>query len=86
MKLSRILKVGGRIVPVIAFVMLALGANAEAKQATLKATGYTGSAITDFQALVKLSASNDAYGFSYADCAANDGSDPHRFRRRAEAC
>ena len=38
---------------------------AEAKQATLKATGYSGSAITDFQALVKLSASNDAYGFSY---------------------
>ena len=41
---------------------------AEAKSATLKASGYNGSAITDgFQVLVKLSASNDAYGFSYAE-------------------
>ena len=41
-------------------------AYADAKQATLKATGYEGSTtLTNFQALVKLSASNDAYGFSY---------------------
>ena len=47
---------------------------AEAKQATLLVAGYTGSTtLTDFQALVKLS-NNDAYGFAYADCAANDGS------------
>ena len=45
------------------------------KQATLNATGYMGSDLADFQALVKLSASNDAYGFSYADCFASDGSD-----------
>ena len=58
-----------------AFAMLALGANAEAKQATLFVAGYTGSTtLTDFQALVKLSASNDAYGFSYAEAEA-DGSD-----------
>ena len=45
-----------------------LSSFAEAKSATLKATGYSGSAITDgFQVLVKLSASNDAYGFSYTE-------------------
>ena len=50
-------------------------ARAEAKEAVLTATGYTGSTtLTDFQALVKLSPVND-YGFAYADCAANDGSD-----------
>ena len=41
-------------------------AYAEAKEATLKTT-YSGSAITGFQVLVKLSASNDAYGFSYTE-------------------
>ena len=43
-----------------------LSSFAEAKEATLKATGYSGSAITDFQVLVKLS-NNDAYGFSYTE-------------------
>ena len=42
---------------------------AEAKSATLRATGYSGTeTLTGFPALVKLSASNDAYGFSYSDC------------------
>ena len=42
---------------------------AEAKSATLSATGYSGTeTLTGFPALVKLSASNDAYGFSYSDC------------------
>ena len=42
---------------------------AEAKSATLSATGYSGTeTITGFPALVKLSASDDAYGFSYSDC------------------
>lgn len=45
-----------------------LGAGAEEKVATLWANGYTGSeTIQGFQALIKLSASNDAYGFSYAE-------------------
>ena len=52
-----------------------LSSFAAAKEAILKATGYSGSTtLTDFQALVKLS-NNDAYGFSYDDCAASDGSD-----------
>ena len=42
---------------------------AEAKSATLSATGYSGTeTLTGFPALVKLSASDDAYGFSYSDC------------------
>ena len=42
---------------------------AEAKSATLSATGYSGTeTITGFPALVKLSATDDAYGFSYSDC------------------
>ena len=48
---------------------------AEAKSARLLCNGYTGTGtLTDFQALVKLAPVND-YGFAYADCAANDGSD-----------
>ena len=43
-------------------------ARAETKEAVLMATGYTGSTtLTNFQALVKLSATDDAYGFSYAE-------------------
>ena len=46
-----------------------------ARQATLKVSGYRRQeAIENFQALVKLS-EGDAYGFSYADCVAADGSD-----------
>ena len=46
-----------------------LSSFAEAKSATLSATGYSGTeTLTGFPALVKLSASNDAYGFSYSDC------------------
>ena len=42
---------------------------ADAKSATLSATGYSGTeTITGFPALVKLSATDDAYGFSYSDC------------------
>ena len=42
---------------------------AEAKSATLSATGYSGTeTLTGFPALVKLSATDDAYGFSYSDC------------------
>ena len=53
-----------------------LSSLAAGKSATLKATGYSGTeTLSGFPALVKLSASNDPYGFSYADCAAADGSD-----------
>ena len=46
-----------------------------AKQAKLKVSGYRKmGTIENFQALVKLSDGDD-YGFSYADCAASDGSD-----------
>ena len=46
-----------------------LSSFAEAKSATLSATGYSGTeTITGFPALVKLSATDDAYGFSYSDC------------------
>ena len=46
-----------------------LSSFAEAKSATLSATGYSGTeTITGFPALVKLSAADDAYGFSYSDC------------------
>ena len=42
---------------------------ADAKSATLSATGYSGTeTLTGFPALVKLSATDDAYGFSYSDC------------------
>ena len=42
---------------------------AEAKSATLRATGYSGTeTLSGFPALVKLSATDDAYGFSYSDC------------------
>ena len=45
-----------------------LSSFAEAKSATLRATGYAGTETLDyFPALVKLS-DNDAYGFSYSDC------------------
>ena len=60
---------------IAASAMLPLQSFAEAKSARLLCNGYTGTGtLTDFQALVKLSPEND-YGFSYADCAANDGSD-----------
>ena len=53
---------------------MAMGADAEGKEATLVASGYTGkTTINNFQALVKLSDGDD-YGFSYAEAAA-DGSD-----------
>ena len=46
-----------------------LPAFADAKSATLRATGYSGTETLDyFPALVKLSATDDAYGFSYGDC------------------
>ena len=60
---------------IAASAILPLQSFAEAKSARLLCNGYTGTGtLTDFQALVKLSPEND-YGFSYADCAANDGSD-----------
>ena len=61
-------RVRNRIALVAAAICAAaapLSSFAEAKSATLKATGYSGSTLTGFQMLVKLSASNDAYGFSY---------------------
>ena len=77
-KLHDIQKNCGLIVPILAMLCVAVApmtSFAEAKQATLLVAGYTGSTtLTDFQALVKLSASNDAYGFSYAEAEA-DGSD-----------
>ncbi len=49
--------------------MASLPSFADAKSATLSATGYSGTeTLTGFPALVKLSASDDAYGFSYSDC------------------
>ena len=49
--------------------MASLPSFADAKSATLSATGYSGTeTITGFPALVKLSATDDAYGFSYSDC------------------
>ena len=57
-----------------------LSSFAEAKSATLKATGYSGSAITGFQVLVKLSASNDAYGFSYNEAGGSSHSSGSRAR------
>ena len=47
---------------------------AVAKHATLSCSGYAGTTtLTNFQALVKLT--EGVGGFSYSDCAANDGSD-----------
>ncbi len=63
-------RVRNRIALVAAAICVAaapLSSFAAAKSATLKATGYSGSTLTGFQVLVKLSASNDAYGFSYAE-------------------
>ena len=46
----------------------------EARETTLRATGYTGTTtLANFQALVKMS--EFAGGFSYSQCAANDGAD-----------
>lgn len=52
-----------------AVCMAAAPSFAKAKSATLSATGYSGTeTLTGFPALVKLSATDDAYGFSYSDC------------------
>ena len=52
-----------------------LAAQAAEKTAELACVGYKGeTTLENFQALVKLSAAN-GYGFDYADCAAQDGSD-----------
>ena len=62
-------RVRNRIALVAAAICAAaapLSSFAEAKEATLKTT-YSGSTLTGFQVLVKLSASNDAYGFSYTE-------------------
>ena len=49
--------------------MAPLSSFAEAKSATLRATGYEGAeTLSGFPALVKLSAADDAYGFSYGEC------------------
>ena len=62
----------GRAALVAAAICVAMAPSssfAEAKSATLSATGYSGTeTLTGFPALVRLSASNDAYGFSYSDC------------------
>ena len=62
-------RVRNRIALVAAAICAAaapLSSFAEAKEATLKTT-YSGSTLTGFRVLVKLSASNDAYGFSYTE-------------------
>ena len=53
-----------------------LSVSSVAKTVTLEvsSSAYSGGEVENFQALVKLS-EGDAYGFSYADCAATDGSD-----------
>lgn len=60
---------------VIAASMMHFDSQAAAMSARLLVSGYTGTtALENFQALVKLSSANN-YGFDYADCEANDGSD-----------
>ena len=55
--------------------LCSLSAQAAEKTAELACVGYKGeTTLENFQALVKLSVSN-GYGFDYADCAAQDGSD-----------
>ena len=59
---------------VAAIAIFPMAARAEAKSATLAVTGYTGTeTLSGFQALVKLS--EGVYGFSYADCEAENGGD-----------
>ncbi len=61
----------GRALVVVALCIATapLSSFAEAKSATLSATGYSGTeTLTGFPALVRLSATDDAYGFSYSDC------------------
>jgi hypothetical protein len=73
--MNKLIMMIGAAAAIAASAMLPLQSFAEAKSARLLCNGYTGTGtLTDFQALVKLSPEND-YGFSYADCAANDGSD-----------
>ena len=62
-------------VVVAALAVCAAGmSRAAAKSSTLECAGYTGTTtLTGFQVLVKLS--EGAYGFSYSDYAAADGSD-----------
>lgn len=69
-------RIGIAIVAIASMIAaMPLDSYAAAKSARLLCGGYTGkTALTDFQALVKLSATND-YGFDYADCDAADGSD-----------
>ena len=53
---------------IAASATLPMAANAEAKSVRLVCNSYTGSTpLTNFQALVKLSATDDAYGFSYSE-------------------
>ena len=67
--LFKMVKIGRAALVAAAVCMAAAPSFAEAKSATLSATGYSGTeTITGFPALVKLSASDDAYGFSYSDC------------------
>ncbi len=67
--LFKMVKIGRAAFVAAAVCMAAAPSFAEAKSATLSATGYSGTeTLTGFPALVKLSASNDAYGFSYSDC------------------
>ena len=59
---------------IAASAALPLQSFAGAKQTTLLCTGYTGTTtLTDFQTLVRLN--DGTYGFHYADCATNDGTD-----------
>ena len=59
---------------IAASAVLPLQSFAGAKQTTLLCTGYTGTTtLTDFQTLVRLN--DGTYGFHYADCATNDGTD-----------
>lgn len=67
--LFKMVKIGRAALVAAAVCMAAAPSFAEAKSATLSATGYSGTeTLTGFPALVRLSASNDAYGFSYSDC------------------
>ena len=67
--LFKMVKIGRAALVAAAVCMATAPSFAEAKSATLSATGYSGTeTLTGFPALVKLSASNDAYGFSYSDC------------------
>jgi len=67
--LFKMVKIGRAALVAAAVCMAAAPSFAEAKSATLSATGYSGTeTLTGFPALVKLSATDDAYGFSYSDC------------------